>query len=97
VIDTLETEVYPGYTVNWVKSRSDGLKKVHHVRIMDSSPWNTSDSCLAGREEIVGSRSYIKFVVPLDADTGKVKYEIIFEDADKAYWYIDPHLKIPPR
>jgi hypothetical protein len=97
VVDTLTTVVRRGFTVVWVKVNGSELRKVHQVRIMDSSPWNTSDSCLAGEEEIVAaSRSYIKFVIPLDANPGTVKYEVIFEDKDKNYWYIDPHLKIPP-
>ena len=85
VIDTLTTVVYPGYTVRWVKADSAKLKKVHHVRILDSSPWNTSDSCLAGEEVVTFEGNYIKFVIPSDADTGTVKYEIIFEDKDKIF------------
>jgi hypothetical protein len=96
VIDTLTTIVRPGYTVIWVKHDSAKLKKVHHVRILDSSPWSTSDTCLAGTVIEADAGNYIKFDIPLDADTGKVKYEVIFEDKDKNFWYIDPHLRIPP-
>lgn len=95
-VDTLTTVVYPGYTVIWVKHDSAKLKKVHQVRILDSSPWSTSDSCLAGTVIEADAGNYIKFDIPLDADTGTVKYEVIFEDKDKEFWYIDPHLRIPP-
>jgi plastocyanin len=97
VIDTLETLVYPGDTVRWVKAKRAELNRVHQVRILDSSPWDTSDSCLAGEEIETLRGPYIEFVIPSDADSGIVKYEIIFQDKDKNYWYIDPQLKIPPR
>jgi hypothetical protein len=96
VIDNLITYVDTGYTVYWMKTDLSEIKKVHQIRIVDSSPWNTLDTCLEAEQILEDKGSYIKFVIPSDADTGTVKYEIIFEDKAKKFWYIDPHLKIPP-
>jgi hypothetical protein len=63
---------------------------------MDASPWDLNDSCLEGYEVEADAGKYIEFKIPSNADTGIVKYEIIFEDEDKKFWYIDPHLMIPP-
>lgn len=96
VIDSLTTVVHRGETVVWAKDDSAKLRKIHQVRIIDSSPWKTKDSCLEAEEIKQVTGTYLKFVIPSDADTGTVKYEIIFEDRNKNYWYIDPHLRIPP-
>jgi hypothetical protein len=98
VIDTLTTVVYPKYTVHWKKTTDSEIQRIHLVRIVDSKPWDLKDTCLVGVEsEEAEERGTTKFVIPSNADTGTVKYEIIFQDKDKNIWCIDPHLKIPPR
>jgi hypothetical protein len=93
VIDSLETVVRRGYTVVWKKTHKAEIKKIHHIRIMDSTPWNLSDTCIVISEDSTKALFHLK--IPSDADTGTVKYEIIFEDKDDNIWSIDPYLKIP--
>lgn len=98
VIDTLTTVVYPKYTVFWRKTSDSEIQRILLVRIVDSEPWDLKDTCFVGVEsEEAEERGITKFVIPSTADTGTVKYEIIFKDRDKKIWCIDPHLKIPPR
>jgi len=93
VIDNLYTDVQPGYTVKWKADNSSDIRHIHHVRIMDAGPWDLPDSCLVATED-PDDRGNLKFEVPLNADTGTVKYEIIFEDNDGGFWCIDPYLRI---
>jgi hypothetical protein len=104
VIDNLETVVDPGHTVYWNKTSRSDIKKVNFIRIVDPKPWSLIDSCLIGLEsEETLDRGSVKFIIPSDADSGTVKYEIVFtikDDSDahkKKTWCIDPHLRIPPK
>ena len=103
VVDNLETTVYPGNVVYWNKSSRSELHKINFVRIVDSKPWGIFDECLVGVEsDDAEDRGSVKFIIPPGADTGIVKYEIVFTVKDelgkhkKKTWCIDPHLRIPP-
>jgi hypothetical protein len=92
VVDSLYTDVYYGDIIYWARDRESPIK-VHHVRIIKAMTWNTIDTCIVASED-TEFRGAFKLEIPSTADTGLVKYEIIFEDADKAFWCIDPYLRI---
>lgn len=88
VIDSLYTDVQPGYTVIWKKADQSGIKKVDTIR-----PVQEGGNIF--REEASEIKGLFKLEIPPDAEPGTEKYEIEFTDEESNTWTIDPYLRIP--
>jgi len=87
VIDSLYTDVQPGYTVIWKKAHNSGIKKVNDIRPMKKD----GKIFIEDAREV---KSLFKLEIPINAPPGVEKYEIVFTDKDDNTWCIDPFLRI---
>ena len=92
-IDTLTTDVRPGYTVIWKHAHKSKIKKVNHIRPLNLIKEN--GKIFSKEAEEVESKSLYTYEIPSTAKPGKEKYEIIFKDKNDDFWCIDPYLRIP--
>ena len=90
VIDSLTTVAPPGFTVVWKKAHQSGIKKVDNIR-----PIEDDGKIFRNGVNEIGVMSLHSLKIPINADSGTVKYEIVFTDKDDETWCIDPYLKIP--
>ena len=88
VVDSLYTDVLPGYTVIWKKVDQSGIKKVNHIRPIKENGKIFSEDA----REV---KDLYQLIIPPDATPGIEKYEIVFTDKDGITWCIDPYLRIP--
>jgi len=88
VVDSLYTDVYPGYTVIWKKAVDSEIKKVNHIRPIEEGGKIFS-------KDAIEDRGLYKYIIPSDAPSGTEKYEIVFTDKNDTIWCIDPYLRIP--
>ena len=88
IVDSLYTDVQPGYTVIWKKAKESEIKKVNDIRPIEENGKIFS-------EDAIEVRSLYQYKIPFDAPPGIEKYEIVFTDKDDNTWCIDPYLRIP--
>lgn len=88
VVDSLYTDVQPGYTVVWKKADQSGIKKVNNIRPVQG------DGNIF-REDASEMKGLFQLKIPPDAEPGTEKYEIEFTDEENNTWPIDPYLRIP--
>ncbi len=88
VVDSLYTDVQPGYTVVWKKADQSGIKEVNYIR-----PVRRDGNIF--REEASEIKGLFKLKIPSDAVPGTEKYEIEFTDGEDNTWTVDPYLRIP--
>jgi hypothetical protein len=87
VIDSLYTDVQPGYIVLWKKAEQSGIRKVNQIRPM-------KENGRIFRDEAREVRGKFRYEIPSDAKAGTEKYEIVFKDLNNDTWTIDPYLRI---
>jgi len=91
VIDNLETMVFPGDTVIFMKASGSKVKEVISVSLVEQT-------FIASNEDVkVDSGLYVLIIDPTAPMDTIIKYDIEFAiDKDTTY-IIDPYLKIPPK
>jgi len=92
VVDSLYTDVYRGDEIYWAKKERSQIK-VYHIRIVEAMTWDPVDTCIVAIEDKEFKGAFT-LEIPATADTGLVKYEIIFRDENNEFWCIDPYLRI---
>lgn len=88
-IDSLTTVVNRGTTVKWRNADESEIDDVHDIRLIGA------DSKFTISRDSIDLMSLFTLDIPEDADTGTIKYEIVFTVTyDTTIWTIDPYLRI---
>lgn len=89
IVDNLETLVHPGSTVKWKKATGSEIDEVNDIHLIDA------DSTFTISRDTIGLMRSQTLTIPISADTGTIKYEIVFTvKHGGGTWCIDPYLRI---
>jgi len=89
VVDSLETVVFSGSTIQWKKAAKSEIEAVHHIRLIEA------DSIFSVTRDSIGLMSLHKLIIPDSVAVDTIKYEIVFTvKHDGGTWCIDPYLRI---
>ena len=91
VIDNLETEVWPGYTVIFMKAHKSNVKEVINILVDENF-------AIFSKDVKVDSGLYVLKIDPEASYDTIIKYDIEFKvKQDSTTHIIDPYLKVPPK